>query len=118
MGGRLLFWPSSILVFFHFGCLPFCLSSILVVFHFNRLPFWSSSILVVFHFGRLPFWSSSIFVQNFSLLHFDSKISFDLFTVYSNAVYVCFVTSTLELKRKQYVNLFCSTVLFSSNLIR
>ena len=30
-------------------------SSILVVFHFGRLPFWSSSILVVFHFGRLPF---------------------------------------------------------------
>merc|ERR1712105_496597 len=35
-------------------------SSILVVFHFGCLPFWSSSILVVFHFGRLPFWSSSI----------------------------------------------------------
>merc|ERR1712030_44481 len=52
--------PSSILVVFHFGRVPFWSSSILVVFRFCCLPFWSSSILVVFHFGRLPFWSSSI----------------------------------------------------------
>merc|ERR1711895_75018 len=82
MGGRLLFWSSSILVVFHFGCLPFLSSTILVqtftpshfdsktcfdVFTFQsnagekrgvgRLPFWSSSILVVFHFCLQPFWS-------------------------------------------------------------
>ena len=47
-----LFWLFSILVVFHFGCLPF-----------GRVPFWSSSILVVFYFGHLPFWSN-IFPYN------------------------------------------------------
>merc|ERR1712236_59258 len=107
---HLPFWSSSILVVFHFGRLRFWSSSILVVFDFGRLPFWSSSILVVFHFGRLPFWSSSILVVfhfglhpfscNF-LSHFNSKTRFDVFTVHSHAVYVRFVTSTLELKRKK-----------------
>merc|ERR1711888_570172 len=65
---------SSIIVLFHFCCLPFWSSSIYVVFRFGRLPFWSSYILVFFHFGRLPFWSSSIlFVYHFGHLPFWSS---------------------------------------------
>ena len=53
-------WCYSILVVFHFGCLPFLPSFICIFFNFGYLPFRLSSILIIFlfaifHFGCLPY---------------------------------------------------------------
>ena len=58
----------------------------------GRLLFWSSSFFAMFKIGRLQLWSSSILVRYlqknvtfFPPSHFDSKTSFAVFTVHSNA---------------------------------
>ena len=60
--GVIPFWFKSIWALFRFGLNPFLSYSVFVWFHFGLIPFWSYSILVLFRFGLIPFWSDFILV--------------------------------------------------------